>query len=326
MKRYKIIALTALASLVAACTEQESTLTEQRAEKFYTGELDSSSNTYLTPPEFRRMWQYEVKTLLPEGTEVKDGDQVVWFDKSSLQKNMREDANELATLKQEITNEQLSAEKKIEEMKLQLAESKMNAQRAKLKSEINDVSVAKVDQEVYAIEAAIAQDRVDNLQNKISLELLALEQKQTVKKTKYKRKESRVNSQKRGLKALDLKATHDGVVVYIRGHDGEPIKNGSRTYRGQAVARIADLNKMQVTLKIPERDVQHIDFDGAIDISIEADPERIWQGEVMMISDVFLEDDSLVYSEVIIAVQQPDAELMRPGGKARVRLAQRGDS
>lgn len=312
------IALTGLVGM-AGCSEQVSDQQQQAESPYqYTGLLDSSKNSYLAPPPLRRAWNYEIKRLLPEGTTVTKDMQVAWLDKSKVQENLREDANDLKTRKQNLENERLAAAKKIEDLKLRLAEAKMDYERSKLKAEIQDVSVARVDQEIYTIEAKIAGDQVDTLERKIELERVALQQQQAAKTSEYERRKVRVDSQRRGMNALDVKADQEGVLVYIRSWDGEPIKSGSRIYRGQSIVRIADLTQMQVKLKIPERDMNLINFDKSVEIGIEADPEQVWAGTIKSVSDVYLDDDSLIYAEVVVAVDQPDSDLMRPGGKARV--------
>jgi len=319
MIKKHLFAVVAALSLMAACSEDEKQTPVTNTDSMqYTGLLDSSANAYVTPPALRRMWNFEIKKLLPEGTEVTKGQQVAWLDGSRIQKNLREDINDLKTREQTLTNDKLAADKKIEDLKLRLAEARMNYEKSRLKAEIKDVSVALVDQQVYAIDARIAKDQVQTLEKKIELENKALKLNQAAKRSSYERHKVRVDAQKRGIKQLDIKAEQTGVLVYMRGWDGEPIKSGSRVYRGQSIVRIADLSQMQVALKIPERDVEKIDFSGAIEVGIEADPERMWRGKVKRISDVYLDDDSQIYAEVIVTIESPDADLMRPGGKARV--------
>jgi len=317
----KKVCLTAIVSLtlISACSDDSQPVSIKSTSSLqYTGLLDSSANAYVTPPALRRMWNFEIKKLLPEGTEVTKGQQVAWLDGSRIQKNLREDINDIKTREQNLTNDKLAADKKIEDLKLKLAEARMNYEKSRLKSEIKDVSVALVDQQMYAIDANIAKDKVETLEKKIELEKHALTLKQAANRSSYERHKVRVDAQKRGIKQLDIKADQAGVLVYMRGWDGEPIKSGSRVYRGQSIVRIADLSKMQVVLKIPERDVEKIDFDAAIEVGIEAAPERIWRGKVQRLSDVYLDDESQIYAEVVVVIESPDADLMRPGGKARV--------
>jgi HlyD family secretion protein len=108
------------------------------------GELESSTSAIIAPPSVARMWQYQIKTMLAENTQVKKGQVVVSFDDKQVRDKLIDKQSSLERAKKQLENAQNKELIKEQELTLSVAEMKMNYDKAKRKAEIVDQSRSEV--------------------------------------------------------------------------------------------------------------------------------------------------------------------------------------
>ncbi len=97
------------------------------------GEIISANNIIISPPQVKRMWRYKITWMAPEGRIIKKGKRLISFDNSQLKQTLKSKQNQLQTDKKKLETTLLENEAKSEELKLKLAEAKMNLEKAQLK-------------------------------------------------------------------------------------------------------------------------------------------------------------------------------------------------
>ncbi|WP_299806101.1 efflux RND transporter periplasmic adaptor subunit [uncultured Shewanella sp.] len=320
------IAICVLSSLLTGCgdevvTQVESGVLDQQIE--VTGELVSANTVNLKPPVLRRVWQYQVKMLAPEGSQVQKGDRVAQLDTSALTQRLSVKSANLATTVQDIETSKLRNAKKLEELKLDLAEAKMNQEKSQMKVDISDITVSVIDQQKYLKDAIIATDRVTLIKQKIELEIEGAEQRMKMLEGDQQKFAAEVAALNKGIKSLTLIAPRDGMVVYGNDQQGNKLAEGQNIYGGDSVLSIPDLQHMQVNMTIPEVEAGRVQVGQVLKIRLDANPEKTFNGKIIELGAVFRiknQDVPLVIFDAVASIDEVDSDLMRPGMTAKISI------
>lgn len=326
--RTGIFALTALISTAsltacngAAVTLAQKGILDQSIEA--TGELVSADTISMMPPSIRRVWQYQVKQLAPEGSKVQKGDIVAQLDTSELSQRLSIKSAKLEATMQDIETSKLRNAKQLEELRLELAEAKMNFEKAERKFKLSDETVAAIDKIKYEKDAEIAKDRLQLTEQKFELENQSAKQRQAMLLGDKQKFASEVAALKRGIASLTLIAPRGGMVVYGNDSQGNKIKEGQSVYMGDAVLSIPDLTHMQVNMVIPEVEASRVKLGQRLKIRLDANPDKVFRGEIIELGAVFRhknQDVPLVVFDAVASIDEADTELMRPGMTAKIAI------
>lgn len=322
-----VFSLTLLSvSMLTACnnapvTSVEMGVLDQSIEA--SGELVSADTISLMPPVIRRVWQYQVQQLAPEGAEVKRGDLVAQLDTSELTQRLLVKTAKLEATLQDIETSKLRNAQKLQELKLSLAEAKMNLEKAARKYELSDETVAAIEKVKYQKDAEIAKDKLLLTEQKLALEARSAKQRQVMLMGDRQKFSAEVGQLKRGIDSLTLLAPRAGMVVYGNDAKGNKIKEGQSIFMGDAVLSIPDLSHMQVNMTIPEVEASRVKLGQALKITLDANPGRVFSGNIIALGAVFRnksQDIPLVIFDAVASIDEPDVELMRPGMTAKVSI------
>ncbi|WP_144208836.1 efflux RND transporter periplasmic adaptor subunit [Shewanella donghaensis] len=322
----KTLILLCVLSVLSGCSDKAVTQVElgilsQQIE--VTGELVSADTVNLMPPTMRRVWQYQIKMLAPEGVEVTEGDVVAQLDTSDLTQRLSVKSANLETTLQDLATSKLRNAKKLEELKLDLAEAKMNQEKTQMKVDISDETVSEIDKNKYLRDAIIAQDNVTLINNKIRLEQLSAEQRVKMLEGDKQKFASEVSALKKGIKSLTLIAPRAGMIVYGNDQQGNKVAEGQSIFVGDSVLSIPDLKHMQVNMTIPEVEAGRVKVGQKLKIRLDANPERSFNGEITELGAVFRiknQDIPLVIFDAVANINTPDIDFMRPGMTAKISI------
>ena len=288
-----------------------------------TGELESAGTVSMMPPALRRVWQYQVKQLAPEGKPVQQGQVVASLDTSEIVQRLQVKQAELDATVQDIETSRLRNARKIEELKLDLAQAQMEHEKAELKFSISDDTVAKIDKLKYQRDAEIAKDRVALVQRKLELERASITQREAMLEGDRQKFVAEVNALQRAIEAMTLKAPRDGMLVYGTDPEGNKIQEGQSIFAGGTVVSIADLNMMRVKMEIPEVEARRVAIGQKVSMRLDANPERRFLGEITELGAVFRpknQEMPLMVFDALASIEQPDPDLMRPGMTAKIKI------
>ncbi|WP_299789444.1 efflux RND transporter periplasmic adaptor subunit [uncultured Shewanella sp.] len=305
----------------AAVTKVERGVLKQSID--VTGELVSADTISMMPPSLRRVWQYQVKQLAPEGSEVELGDVVAQLDTSEQSQRLSVKMAKLEATTQDIETSKLRNAKRLEELRLELAEAQMNFEKAQRKFTLSDDTVAAIDKVKYEKDAVIAKDRVILTKQKLELEAQSARQREAMLMGDQQKFAAEVDALKRGIASLTLKAPRAGMVVYGNDSQGNKIKEGQSVFMGDTVLSIPDLNNMQVNMTIPEVEARRVKLGQTLKIRLDANPDRVFTGKITELGAVFRNKNQeipLVIFDAVASIDEVDTELMRPGMTAKISI------
>lgn len=329
MKHYWMPLLCALI-LVGCNAEEQQTLTVKKSDITLairtTGELASAQTIDLGPPTVKYTWQHKLSYLIPEGTWVKAGERVMAFDAQQQFSRLRDLEHSLATERQRFESQSLNAEQEREQLELDLAEAKMELEKATLKSSNVDdlmarleVEKLKIDREIAELNYAMAEFRQKNRLQQMSVN-------QEITQSEVARLTAEVNEQKAAIEAMNVKAPRDGIVVYKPNNDGEKPAEGDQFSVIQKVIEIPDLNSLIVETTIAEQLAYKVKLGDRVDIRLDAVPERTFTGKIQSLGNIVRVKSSREPSKVFdaeVAIEDPDIDALRPGMAARLSIVQR---
>jgi multidrug efflux pump subunit AcrA (membrane-fusion protein) len=139
------------------------------------------------------------------------------------------------------------------------------------------------------------------------------------------RVESDVGAARKELESLEVHAPADGIVMY-----GDPeetwrrgeIQVGGTFHPGQVLMTIPDRTEVQAVVNIPESDIQNVRTGQTATITVEALPDRAFQGKVTKVWEVANAGGwwSSDVKEFKVEVSVRDGAELRPGFSCEVEI------
>jgi len=269
------------------------------------------------------MWQYQIKQLTPENSRVKKGDTVISFDNKSVMDRLIDKQADLDRAQKQLENKEIKETETEQELILNIAEKKMEYEKAERKADIVDHSRSDNDRRKSVIDFTIAENDLFLAKEKLKFhknnKLLNLK----LAKGKVNRLTTEVNNFKNDIKRLKVKAPMDGMVIYRPNGEGEKPSVGDNVFFGQPVLELAVIEQMQLKAQIAEPDSGKIELGQRVKIMIDGTQELVLQGEVVELGRVFRDkstQDKRRVFDAIISFVQPKDTIIRPGMTARIEV------
>lgn len=254
-----------------------------------TGELEAKNSVKILGPsalrEFR-IWEVTIQAIVDEGTVVKKGDWVATLDRSEFQNRYNEKQIELEKANSKFVQIQLDTT-------LQLRQSR---------DELINLKYG-VDEKLIILEQSKFEPPATIKQNDMNLEKATRAYDQAIENYKIKKNQNiekmrEVSAELRKVKnefesmtkvlaSFNILAPEDGMVIYEKGWDGKPIKQGSRINMWEpTVATLPDLTKMLSKTYVNEVDVRKVKAGQKVEIGLDAYPDKRLVGVVMRVANV----------------------------------------
>jgi multidrug efflux pump subunit AcrA (membrane-fusion protein) len=293
------------------------------------GELVAENSIEIKAPEITQerdihATSIKIQDLVPEGTEVKEGDYIATLDRTEFDNNLKDGIERLATFK---TN--------IEIKTLDTAVMLTNL-RDEIRNQIQNVEEAAItlQNSKYEPPSAIRQAEIDLDKQKRILEqrertyLLRSEQaKNELRHLNmwFGRGSRRVKDFEEILAGFVIKAPAPGMVIYKKDRRGNKIKTGSSisTFE-RVVATLPDLSSMLSKIYVSEIEISKVKTGQKVNINVDAFPEKTYNGEIMSVANIgekLPNTDSKVF-EVMIRIEGSDPALrpsMTTGNKIIIK-------
>lgn len=279
------------------------------------GELEAVKSTPITAPATSRRPQ-TLAWIMPQFSAVKAGDVVARFDGSTFQIEVDETNFEIQKLMysmlskdREIDNNKFSfnAESQVIDYEYELAKQ-FNIDDPLLYTKIEMIEAG--DNEEFLKAKSDHIDKVEiNFEEKSQTEKAVLESSKQVQ-------EAKLEMNNASLSALEMVAPHDGLFVLEPSWDGTLPEPGKSVFPGAKLASLPDLSQMQAKVYVPEVEAIGIKEGVAVDVSLHAFPDSLYQGTVSSISQTAQpkeRDNPVKYFTVLVALDASNNEQLKPG-------------
>jgi HlyD family secretion protein len=256
-----------------------------------TGELQAKKSTDIYGPEFTqsrniRAMDIKITDMVPEGTEVKQGDYVATLDRTAFDNSLKDELERLTTyetnmemkildtavtlsnLRDNIKNLRFS----VEEAEITLQQSKFEPPTTIRQAEISlDKATRTLDQSIrgYALRVEQAKSDMRTMKNNLSEERTRVGDLQTV------------------LSKFIITAPSAGMIIYKRDRMGAKRKVGSSISPwDNVVATLPDMSSMISKTYVNEIDVSKVKANQKVEIMVDAFPEKSYTGMVTSVANI----------------------------------------
>jgi HlyD family secretion protein len=283
-----------------------------------TGELQAENSTDIKGPEFTqsrgmRVQDIKIQDLVPEGTEVKQGDFVASLDRTSFDNSLKDERDRLTTA-------ETNMEMKLLDTAVTLSNLRDNIKNLRFTVEEAEITLqqSKFEPPTTIRQAEISLDKANRtLSQAIRGYALKIEQAKseyrTVKRNLDEQRQ-RVSDIENVLSKFIITAPSSGMVIYKRDRMGTKRKVGSSINPwDNVVATLPDMSSMISKTYVNEIDVSKVKTGQKVEIVIDAFPEKSYTGMVTSVANIgeqLPNADAKVF-EVLIKVDGSDP-ILRP--------------
>ena len=317
-----------LLSMLFGCSESETADKDELTQLpqntiLASGELVSSDNAIISPPQAKGIWRHKITFMAPEGRIIKKGMPLIGFDSSQIEQTLSEKLNELKTAEKKLETNRLQNDAKSEELKLKLAEVKMNLEKAELKWQQSKGLESKIETKKLALLQQIAVDDVLKYQRTVSKNTEISAAKIASVKSDVIRLQNEVKQYQASIERMMVKSPKSGIVVYKTNRSGEKNSVGDTVWMGHQLIELPSLDAMIIKAEVLEADAGRIAIGQEVDIILDAASDRVYKGRIKNLGSVFRrksKDQPNIIFDAEISIDNPDPEIMRPGMAARLKI------
>jgi HlyD family secretion protein len=287
------------------------------------GNLEAAEATPVTAP-VDAQGQLKVAWLVPDGTPVKKGDVVVRFDPSEMERSLRDGKSDETAAESRITGMRADTGGAIRNLERDAALARQELQGAD-RYKVDDPEVfsrqeiirSEIDR-TLATKRIATSDAVRSIRQdvaKVDLDLLDIERRKAG---------IAIDRASKGLEALEIKAPHDGILVYKRDWRGEITKVGDTLWAGQPVGEIPDLKTMQARVYVLEADAGGLAGGLPATVVVEAHPSIEYKAKIKKVDTLAKRRTGWIpvqYFGATLELAATDPAVMKPGQRVRAVLA-----
>lgn len=285
------------------------------------GNLEAVNATVLGPPPDSQQ-PLKIAWLAPDGSPVREGDVVIRFDPSDMEKDLKDGRHDRASAASRIEQTTVQEESKQRNLKSDAETATLEQEYAKQfqnkDPEIfsrSQIIESEIDEELAGRRrehAEGARDMAGKL-GKTQLGLLDIERRKA---------ELKIEQAQKGLQALEVRAPHDGIFV-LKQMWGDTPEVGQVVWGGHPVAEIPRLEQMRAKVYVLEADAGGLHGGLAARVTLDAHPDVACQATVSNVDALAQRRNPRVpiqYFGVILQLDRTDPQVMKPGQRIQADL------
>jgi multidrug efflux pump subunit AcrA (membrane-fusion protein) len=286
------------------------------------GTLVSTDASMLTPPRgARRMFDFKISMMAPEGEEVSAGTPVLAFDTSDLERQLRDRQTRAAQAEKNLEKLDRDLEQRRLGHELRLAEAEARLRRAGLQVDVpEDLSSAR-ELEKARLDLQLAEIEVESVKAQIEAADQAAAAQRAVLEGNRVRAERNVAEIEATIEQMTLTAPRSGTVIYVADRQGQKKKVGDSAWRNEEIIELPDLNSIIGRGEVDEADAGRIAEGQPFRIRLDAHPDIEYTGTTASISSAVqrksLSRNPLKAVRLELHFDETDVRRMRPGMRFR---------
>lgn len=293
------------------------------------GELEAENSVDIKTPEIAvgrdfHASELKISDMIPEGTEVKEGDYIATIDKTQLDNTLKDERERLSTFGINLEMKKLDSAVVLTSLRDAIRNQKHTVEESEL-----TLKNSKFEPPTTIRQAEIDLDRqrrvLEQKERGYSLRVAKAKRDITTQTMWYNRIDRRVKSLEEVLSGFIIKAPSSGMIVYKKDHHGTKIKTGSQINAFERiVATLPDLSSMLSKTYVSEIEIRKVAPGQEVIINVDAFPDKAFKGKVASVANIgekLPNTDSKVF-EVNIRIEGFDPDLrpsMTTGNKIIIK-------
>ncbi len=285
-----------------------------------TGTLKAVDSDLLGPPLVAETWEFKIAFLAPEGARVKQGQPVLGFDASALQRDLETKVAERDTATKEIEKKEGELALAENDEVLAVAEAEAKQRKTALLISRPDELVASKELAKAKLDHELAEREVLYLKEKITMKRRAAASELAALHSTQERAAGRVAEINDAIARMTIRAGRDGTLIYVSDWRGDKRKIGDTVWRADKVVEVPDLRAMAGKGEVDEADAGKIAAGQPVHLRLDAHPDIEYAGKVSAVARAAERkswQNPLKIVRLEIALERTDEERMRPGMRFR---------
>ena len=265
----------------------------------------------------------KVSWIADDGTLLKKDDVIVRFDATDFENMLLRGNEDRSTASNKLTKAGAEASATRTNLKRdsKLAQAELDAAK---RFTFDDAEVfsryarieAEVDQglashkKTHAEEVLVVRDSLARVER----DLLSIEDRKAGMK---------ITQAEQGLRALQVIAPHDGILVLSRSWRGDLPRIGDMMWRGQPIGEIPELVSMKAEVFVLEADAAGLAVGQKAIVTLESNPDVSFPGKIQAVDKMArprIPRQPVQYFGVTVEINRTDAQFMKPGTRVRAIL------
>jgi HlyD family secretion protein len=248
-----------------------------------TGELAAVDSTDIKPPAVD-MWNFKISSLVPDGTEVKQGDPVVGYDASEQMRELQTMMNEAEAAKKKVEKKVADAALARREEELAIANADAALRKVALKTTTPGELVASIELKTLQLDQKVAEISLQMAKNKAAQQKRSDDAELASLREKFTYAAGRVEQLQKNLAKMEITAPRAGTIVYPTSWNGEKKKVGDNVWRMEVVLQVVGLDKMVGNGSVDEVDVARVAKVQGVTLRLDALPDVQLRGKIESIA------------------------------------------
>lgn len=214
----------------------------------------------------------------------------------------------------------------VEAERISLREAEINLENAEKDFEIWETYTEPMAQAQLEVDLKDAERQLINAREKTQINIKENQARVSRIRSKVTSTEQRLEKQNQDLGYMTITAPAPGIVHYgdpARPWYRDQVKVGSDFYRGNTMFTLPDLREMQVLIQVHESDIDLLELDQVVHVTVEAVRDRIFEGKVTHIASVATSewmDESNKHFRVEITMEPIEDIELRAGITAKSEI------
>ncbi len=285
------------------------------------GNLEAVRATPLNAP-MEASGPLKIAWLAPDGSRVREGDVVIRFDPTEMEKSLVDGEAERQSAVNKTQGRRAEGEGTSRNLARDAEVADLELRYAREFQSKDPVIFSRVDIIESQIDEGLAAERKENAEavrkirddlTRVDLDLIAIDRRKA---------DLKIDEARTGLLALEVRAPHDGIFVLKRDWRGTA-KVGDTVWQGQPIAEIPDLGAMKARVYVLEADAGGLAVGVPARVVVESRPDRDFAATVDAVDALAKPRVSWVpvqYFGVTLALERTDPGVMKPGQRVRAVL------
>jgi len=308
--------LTGNAASPRAAGEPRVTRGEFRSVIVLTGTLASLRSEEFKVP-VTETYRVQIKWMANEGESVKPGDAVVRFDTANLASDIENAQESLRSKREELAQKEADHRHQKFELDVEVQKAENDNRQKEIDAAVPPEIEAKVEYDRKQLEKKKSDFTLESAKTNRVVKIAESEAQIKTLEIEVRDLEAKLDKLKNSLSALTLTAHTVGEVLYaVDEWSGRKVQVGDTVFATYTVVQIPDMSSLEVQAWISETHIQRIKTGDAVDLSLDAYPDRHFGGvigEISKSAETVRRWGRAHYFRVRIGIEKLDPETMKPG-------------
>ena len=288
------------------------------------GTLGSRDSSMLSPPLAEGIFDFKIRYMAPEGTEVEEGVPVLGFDTSALDRRLLTLQNEAEKAGKNIEKLDADQAQRTMNLELRLAEAEAKLAKAELKYQMPEDLRSATAAHKTRLDRGLAGMEVKSLRGQLDAARIVSESQRAALVAQKQRAVRLVRKTQATIEQMMVKAPRPGTVIYVTNWRGDKKKVGDSAWQHEKIVELPNLNAMMAKAEVDEADAGRLRTGQAVSLRLDAHPDIEYTATVESIWRTVQRKRSsrnpLKVVRLDLKLDETDTERMRPGMRFRGTL------